>query len=130
MFFKYADGSRMAEAAKEEYKAEARFLRAWYYAMLLRHYGGVALIGDDVYETVEEDIPKYYDVLQVLSKYKGFYYIDDLSKEKQISNDMERLQDEEQLIIYVNHNAQIMDLENTHFLQRDEEWDVYLMSKE
>lgn len=78
----------------------------------------------------EEDIPKYYDVLQVLSKYKGFYYIDDLSKEKQISNDMERLQDEEQLIIYVNHNAQIMDLENTHFLQRDEEWDVYLMSKE
>ena len=56
VFFKYADGSRMAEAAKEEYKAEARFLRAWYYAMLLRHYGGVALIGDDVYETVEEAI--------------------------------------------------------------------------
>ena len=54
VFFKYADGSRMAEVAKEEYKAEARFLRAWYYAMLLRHYGGVALIGDDVYETVEE----------------------------------------------------------------------------
>ena len=50
VFFKYADGSRMAEVAKEEYKAEARFLRAWYYAMLLRHYGGVALIGDDVYE--------------------------------------------------------------------------------
>lgn len=54
IFFKYADGSRMIETAKTEYKAEARFLRAWYYAMLLRHYGGVALIGDDVYETVEE----------------------------------------------------------------------------
>ena len=43
---------------------------------------------------------------------------------------MEWLKDEERIIIYVNHNAQIMDLENTKFLQRDEEWDVYLMSKE
>lgn len=56
IFFKYADGSRMAEIAKTEYKAEARFLRAWYYAMLLKHYGGVALMGDEVYETVEEAI--------------------------------------------------------------------------
>lgn len=39
---------------KEEYKAEARFLRAWYRAILLRHCGGMALIGDDVYEAVEE----------------------------------------------------------------------------
>ena len=54
IFLKYADGSRMVASAKTEYKAEARFLRAWYYAMLLKHYGGVALIGDDIYETVEE----------------------------------------------------------------------------
>lgn len=40
----------MAESAKTTYKAEARFLRAWYYHILLRHYGGVPLIGDEVYE--------------------------------------------------------------------------------
>lgn len=56
VFFKYADGSRMVETAKTDYKAEARFLRAWYYAMLLRHYGGIPLIGDEVHETVEESM--------------------------------------------------------------------------
>ncbi|OOQ56818.1 RagB/SusD family nutrient uptake outer membrane protein [Mucilaginibacter pedocola] len=30
-------------------KAEARFLRAWYYAILLKHYGGVHLVGDSIY---------------------------------------------------------------------------------
>lgn len=54
LFLKYADNSRMDAKVKNEYKAEARFLRAWYYAMLIRHYGGVPLIGDDVYETVDE----------------------------------------------------------------------------
>jgi hypothetical protein len=34
---------------KAETKAEARFLRAWYYFILLEHYGGVPLIGDTVY---------------------------------------------------------------------------------
>lgn len=34
---------------KALYAAEARFLRAWYYAILLNHYGGVPLIGDTVY---------------------------------------------------------------------------------
>lgn len=54
VFFKYVDGCRMVESAKTTYKAEARFLRAWYYAMLVRHYGGVPLLYDDVYETVEQ----------------------------------------------------------------------------
>ncbi|AYL94414.1 RagB/SusD family nutrient uptake outer membrane protein [Mucilaginibacter celer] len=33
--------------------AEARFLRAWYYAILLKHYGGVPMVGDSImtYET-------------------------------------------------------------------------------
>lgn len=30
-------------------KAEAIFLRAWYYSILLKHYGGIPLIGDTVY---------------------------------------------------------------------------------
>ena len=29
--------------------AEARFLRAWYYFILLKHYGGVPLVGDTIY---------------------------------------------------------------------------------
>ena len=38
-------------ALKTETKAEARFLRAWYYFILLEHYGGVPLIGDSVFTT-------------------------------------------------------------------------------
>ena len=33
-------------AYKTQMVAEARFLRAWYYAMLVQHYGGVPLVGD------------------------------------------------------------------------------------
>ncbi len=41
---------------KMQTKAEARFLRAWYYAMMLQHYGGVPLIGDTIY-TASDVIP-------------------------------------------------------------------------
>ncbi|HEV7330462.1 MAG TPA: RagB/SusD family nutrient uptake outer membrane protein [Flavisolibacter sp.] len=41
---------------KAQAKAEARFLRAWYYAMLLQHYGGVPLIGDAIFDA-DEAIP-------------------------------------------------------------------------
>ncbi len=34
--------------------AEARFLRAWYYAILLKHYGGVPLLGDTVYDVTDK----------------------------------------------------------------------------
>lgn len=56
IFLKYVDKSPMSERAKTKYKAEARFLRAWYYAMLLRHYGGIPLQGDVVYEDVDAQI--------------------------------------------------------------------------
>lgn len=45
----------LSDAKKKQHKAEARFLRAWYYAMLLRHYGGVPLIGDAIY-TVDDAV--------------------------------------------------------------------------
>ncbi|MDB5144020.1 MAG: SusD family protein [Mucilaginibacter sp.] len=41
---------------KLQMKGEARFLRAWYYAILLEHYGGVPLIGDTLY-TYTDHIP-------------------------------------------------------------------------
>ncbi len=53
VFLKYVDGSPIAERIKNQYRAEARFLRAWYYGLLLRHYGGIPLIGDDVYELTD-----------------------------------------------------------------------------
>jgi hypothetical protein len=34
---------------KIQMKAEARFLRAWYYGILLKHYGGIHLVGDSLY---------------------------------------------------------------------------------
>jgi len=37
---------------KAETRAETRFLRAWYYFIMLEHYGGVPLIGDSVFTTV------------------------------------------------------------------------------
>jgi hypothetical protein len=30
-------------------RAEAHFLRAWYYAILLKHYGGVHIVNDKIY---------------------------------------------------------------------------------
>ena len=54
IFLQNVDGSPIAEGVKNQYKAEAHFLRAWYYALLLRHYGGVPLIGDAVYEANDE----------------------------------------------------------------------------
>jgi len=37
-------------ANKAQMLAEARFLRAWYYFILLEHYGGVPLIGNAIYD--------------------------------------------------------------------------------
>jgi starch-binding outer membrane protein, SusD/RagB family len=34
---------------KAETRAEARFMRAWYYFIMLEHYGGIPLIGDSVF---------------------------------------------------------------------------------
>jgi hypothetical protein len=50
VFLQNVDQSPLGEARKKVYKAEARFLRAWYYFIMLRHYGGIPLIGDVIYE--------------------------------------------------------------------------------
>lgn len=39
----------MLESTKERYILECKFLRAWYYYVLVRHYGGVPIIGDKTY---------------------------------------------------------------------------------
>ncbi|HEX3384987.1 MAG TPA: RagB/SusD family nutrient uptake outer membrane protein, partial [Mucilaginibacter sp.] len=55
-FLKNIPGTPIKAFSKNELKAEARFLRAWYYAILLKHYGGVHLVGDSIY-TYTENIP-------------------------------------------------------------------------
>jgi len=50
VFLQNVDKAPLTEEKKKVYKAEARFLRAWYYFIMLRHYGGVPFIGDVVYE--------------------------------------------------------------------------------
>ena len=53
VFLQNVDRAPLSDARKKVYKAEARFLRAWYYFIMLRHYGGMPLIGDVVYEAGE-----------------------------------------------------------------------------
>ncbi|RYY19204.1 MAG: RagB/SusD family nutrient uptake outer membrane protein, partial [Sphingobacteriaceae bacterium] len=48
-FLKNLPGAPIRDFTKTQYKAEARFLRAWYYFILLEHYGGVHLVGDTLY---------------------------------------------------------------------------------
>jgi hypothetical protein len=54
MFLQNADRAPLSEKSRTTYKAEARFLRAWYYFILVKHYGGVPLIGDVVYNVDDE----------------------------------------------------------------------------
>ncbi len=46
----------LSDFRKERFEGEARFLRAWYYADLLKHYGGVPIVGDTIY-TADDEIP-------------------------------------------------------------------------
>ncbi|MFD1769804.1 RagB/SusD family nutrient uptake outer membrane protein [Sphingobacterium suaedae] len=48
--------ARFADGIKIRVKAETRFLRAYYYFILLEHYGGVPLMGDSVYRA-DDAIP-------------------------------------------------------------------------
>lgn len=51
--------SPLSERLKKQLKAEARFLRAWYYFQLVKVYGGVPLIGDATYTATDNiDLPR------------------------------------------------------------------------
>src|SRR5690606_14234748 len=46
--------ARFGDDIKVRVKAEARFLRAYYYFILLEHYGGIPLMGDSVYRASDQ----------------------------------------------------------------------------
>lgn len=49
VFLAHVDQSPISDALKRQSKAEARFLRAWYYFNLLKNFAGIPIIGDKVY---------------------------------------------------------------------------------
>ncbi|MDN5287165.1 MAG: RagB/SusD family nutrient uptake outer membrane protein [Mucilaginibacter sp.] len=55
IFMKNIPGSTLSSSRKLRVIAEARFLRAWYYFALVRLYGGVQLMGDEV----SDELPTY-----------------------------------------------------------------------
>jgi hypothetical protein len=55
-FLKHLPTIPFSANLKTTSQGEARFLRAWYYSIMLEHYGGVPLIGDSIY-TATDPIP-------------------------------------------------------------------------
>ncbi|RDC58351.1 RagB/SusD family nutrient uptake outer membrane protein [Pedobacter chinensis] len=53
-FLSKVDESPLSVGLRTRLKAEARFLRAWYYSILLKHYAGVPIIGDKVFEPADD----------------------------------------------------------------------------
>jgi len=54
-FVKHLPSLPFNDLLRKRTKGEALFLRAWYYALLLKHYGGVPIAGDSIY-TVDDEI--------------------------------------------------------------------------
>lgn len=54
---------KFGDNIKTRVKAETRFLRAYYYFILLEHYGGVTLMGDSVFNA-DDDIPSARNTFQ------------------------------------------------------------------
>lgn len=56
LLLKHLPSTPIPQYVRNVMSAEARFLRAWYYAILLKHYGGIPLLGDTLYD-VKDKIP-------------------------------------------------------------------------
>lgn len=53
IFLKNIPNTKLGNNIKVRATAEARFLRAYYYSILLQHYGGIPLMGDVVYNMTD-----------------------------------------------------------------------------
>lgn len=49
VFLAHVDEAPISAELKTQSKGEARFLRAWYYSILLKNFGGIPLIGDKLF---------------------------------------------------------------------------------
>ncbi|RVU00986.1 RagB/SusD family nutrient uptake outer membrane protein [Mucilaginibacter limnophilus] len=46
----HIDTAKFSVSQRSRVKGEAIFLRGWYYFLLLKHYGGVPIVGDTIYQ--------------------------------------------------------------------------------
>lgn len=53
-FLKHLPVIPFGQSLKNRTKGEALFLRAWFYSIMLKHYGGVPIIGDTVYNVTDK----------------------------------------------------------------------------
>lgn len=96
-----------------------------------------------VYIGEEEDMYDYFNAIQVLKEYKGFYNIGNLDNVSEIRKNMECLEGEERIVLYVNHEIDMEEvvtcmeelfpdagLSDESPLHTDEEWSVYLIQKD
>jgi len=59
IFLKNKDSIPVTSATRDYWVGQVRFLRAWYLFTLLKHYGGIPLIGDKVFSDNEKiDVPR------------------------------------------------------------------------
>jgi hypothetical protein len=54
IFMKNKDSIPVTTETRDYWTGQVRFLRAWYLQMLLKHYGGIPLIGDKIYNEGEK----------------------------------------------------------------------------
>jgi hypothetical protein len=59
LFLKNRDSIPVTAATRDYWVAQVRFLRAWYLFTLLKHYGGIPMIGDEVFNDGDKiDVPR------------------------------------------------------------------------
>jgi len=59
IFLKNKDTLPVQPATKARWEGEVRFLRAWYYATMLKHYGGIPIVENKIFAQDEEiDLPR------------------------------------------------------------------------
>lgn len=53
VLLKHLSTTPLSAPLQNRVAGEARFMRAWFYFIMLKHYGGVPLVGDDVYSPTD-----------------------------------------------------------------------------
>lgn len=95
-----------------------------------------------IYIGEEEDMYDYFHAVQVLKEYKGFYNIGNLNNVSEIRKNMECLEEENQIVLYISHEIDLGDVifcmnelfpdagfTGENLVHTDEEWNVYLIQK-
>jgi hypothetical protein len=71
IFLKNKDSIPVSNATRDYWVGQVRFLRAWYLFTLLKHYGGIPLIGDRIFtdkEKIDEPRSSFEDCINYLTE--------------------------------------------------------------